>query len=595
MKNRRKGKLLAPKGQAQLFTLAYLHSLIDRVDDPSQPKNEQIDPMKKLIFSFLACVLVATVQAQKPVQPSSTDAVQRPKLVVGIVVDQMRWDYLYRFNPLFKANGGFKRMLGEGFSCENTLIPYAPTVTACGHTATYTGSVPAIHGITGNSWWDNQLMRPVYCSEDKSVKGVGGKSEEDGQMSPKNMLTTTICDELRVATNFKSKVIGVALKDRGSILPAGHAANAAYWYEGKSGNFITSTYYMNELPGWVKKFNDRKLTDSLYKLNWNLVLPKETYAQFATEDVKEYESKPFGKDATGFPYDLSKFIGKDYSKISSTPHGNTLTVEMAKAAIAAEKLGKGEATDFLAVSFSSPDYIGHAFGPNSWETVDGYIRLDEELGKLLAYLDATVGKNQYTVFLTADHAVAHVPGFMKDNKLPGGVMDDMGIMKDMNAKLKEKFGVSNAVVSMYNYQAYLNHPAIDSARQDIEAIKGWIVSYLKKNEAVANVFPTSEIMTTPIHKTLREMLANGFFPRRSGDVQVILKPGYIEGGATGTTHGLWYPYDAHIPLLWYGWGIKKGKTNRETYMTDIAATLAAMLHIQMPSGSVGKVIEEVMK
>lgn len=551
--------------------------------------------MKRLFSPVLALCLALSATAQKNVHITPGSATAKPRLVVGIVIDQMRWDYLYRFNPLFKANGGFKRMMGEGFSCDNTFIPYTPTVTACGHTCVYTGSVPAIHGITGNNWWDNQLMRSVYCSEDKSVKGVGGKSEEEGQMSPRNLLTTTICDELRLASNFKSKVIGVALKDRGSILPAGHAASGAYWYEGRSGNFITSTYYMNELPDWVKQFNNRKLVDSLYALNWNIALPKETYLQYATADVKDYESKPFGKEATGFPYDLTKFIGKDYGKISSTPYGNTLTAEMAKAAVIAEKLGKGAATDFLAVSFSSPDYIGHAFGPNSWEQADDYIRLDEELGRLLAFLDEKVGRNQYTVFLTADHAVAHIPGFMKENKLPGGIVDDGGMMREMNTKLKEKFGIENTVVSIANYQLHLNHPRIDSAKADEASIKNWIIQYVKKNDAIANAFPTSEIMTTPMNKTLREMLANGYNQRRSGDIQLIFKPGYIEGGATGTTHGLWYPYDSHIPLLWYGWGIKKGKSSHEAYMTDIAPTVAALLQIQMPSGSVGKVLEEVIK
>lgn len=549
--------------------------------------------MKRLILPVLAAILALPAAAQKTAA-TTPENIQRPRLVVGIVIDQMRWDYLYRFNPLYKANGGFKRLLGEGFSCDNTLIPYTPTVTACGHTCVYTGSVPSVHGIAGNNWWDNQLMRNVYCSEDKTVNGVGGKTQEDGQMSPRNLLTTTICDELRLATNFKSKVIGVALKDRGSILPAGHSANAAYWYEGKSGNFITSTYYMNELPAWVNQFNNRKLVDSLYKLNWNTLLAKDVYAQYATADEKTYEARPFGTEAKAFPYNLDKFAEKDYSKISSTPYGNTLTVEMAKAAVLAENLGKGSATDFLAVSFSSPDYIGHSFGPNSWEMVDDYVRLDEELGRLFGFLDATVGKNQYTVFLTADHAVAHVPGFMKENKLPGGVLDGLSV-KDMNSKLKEKTGADNIIASMMNDQIYLNHPKIDSAKLDEEGIKKWIIQSVKKNEAVTNAFATADIMTTPITKTLREMLANGYNPRRSGDIQMILKPGYMEGGATGTTHGAWYPYDAHIPLLFYGWGIKKGKTTRETYMTDIAVTVAALLHIQMPSGAVGKVIEDVIK
>ncbi|NCI45994.1 alkaline phosphatase PafA [Sediminibacterium soli] len=548
--------------------------------------------MKRVIL--LAFAGIFSCQAAFSQKTGETGA-QRPKLVVGIVIDQMRWDYLYRFNPLFKATGGFKRMMGEGFSCDNTLIPYTPTVTACGHTCVYTGSVPAIHGITGNAWWDNQAMRSVYCSEDKTVIGVGSQSAEDGQMSPKNMLVTTVCDELRLASNFQNKVIGIAIKDRGAILPAGHSANAAYWYEARTGNFITSSWYMNELPAWVTRFNNRKLVDSLYKLNWKLRMPAGDYARYATEDSKAYEGRPLGNTATGFPYDLTAFAGKDYGKISSTPWGNTLTVEMAKAAVAAEQLGKGNTTDFLAVSFSSPDYVGHAFGPNSIEQVDDYIRLDDDLGRLFAYLDATVGKGQYTAFLTADHAVAHVPGFMKEHKLPAGLFDESGMRRSLNAKLKSLYGIDNLVVSTYNYQLSLNHPKIDSAKLDEAAIKKLIIDTLKANPAVANAFATADIMTVPIAKTLREMLANGYYPARSGDVQLILKPGYIEGGLTGTTHGAWYPYDAHIPLLWYGWGIKKGNTKRETYMTDIAPTVAGLLNIQMPSGSVGKVIEEVMK
>jgi len=427
------------------------------------------------------------------------------------------------------------------------------------------------------------------------VNGVGSQTLEDGQMSPKNMLVTTVCDELRMATNFQSKVIGIAIKDRGAILPAGHAANAAYWYEAKTGNFISSTWYMNELPGWVKQFNNRKVVDSLYRLGWKLNSAAAEYASYATEDLKDYESRPLGRDLTGFPYDLTAFVGKDYGKIPSTPWGNTLTVEMAKAAIAAERLGKGTATDFLAVSFSSPDYIGHAFGPNSMEQVDDYMRLDAELGRLFDYLDATVGKGQYTAFLTADHAVMPVPGFLKEHKLPNGLYDDPGVRRALNAKLKAKFGLDNLIVSTYNYQFTLNHPRIDSAKADEWSIRQLILDSLRKNPAVANAFNTADMMTVPLNNTMRQMLANGFFPSRSGDIQCILKPGYIEGGATGTTHGSPYTYDSHIPLLWYGWGIKKGKLNRETYMTDIAPTVAALLNIQMPSGAVGKVIEEVMK
>ncbi|NDA61057.1 MAG: alkaline phosphatase family protein [Chitinophagia bacterium] len=549
--------------------------------------------MKFLVPLF--ALFISTGLFAQPTNSSNTSTPAKPRLVVGIVVDQMRWDYLNRYYPLFQANGGFRRMLGQGFSCENTQIPYTPSVTACGHTCIYTGSVPALHGIVGNNWWENRTGKGMYCSEDKSVKGVGGKTEEDGQMSPKNMLTTTIGDELRLSNQFASKVIGVAIKDRGAILPAGHSATAAYWYEAKSGNFISSTYYMNDLPSWVQAFNQRKLPDSLYQGGWKTSVPAEMFATYSTADEKVYESKPFGKEANGFPYDLSKFIGKDYSKISSTPMGNTLTAEMAKAAIIGEKLGKGAVTDFIAISFSSPDYIGHSFGPNSWENMDDYIRLDQELGKLFQFLDVQIGKNAYTVFLSADHAVAHVPGFMKENKLPGGLLEDAGMMKDMNTQIKLKFGVDNAIASIMNEQVYLNRKKLDTTKVDVVEIKNFIVGYLMKNENITHAFATDDILITPLPQKFREMMANGFHPTRSGDVQYITKSGYFSGSGTGTTHGSPFLYDTHIPLLWYGWGIKKGKTNRETHMTDIAPTLAALLQIQAPSGSVGQVIEDVLK
>jgi predicted AlkP superfamily pyrophosphatase or phosphodiesterase len=544
----------------------------------------------RLLILLLFCGY-SNLFSQKNTLPITN--VDRPKLVLGIVIDQMRWDYLYRYNKLFKANGGFKRMLNNGFTCENTFIPYTPTVTAVGHSSIYTGSVPALNGMVGNSWYDQLLKKSVYCTDDDSVSTVGSTNKTAGQMSPKNLYTTTITDELRLATNFKSKVIGVAIKDRGAILPAGHAANAAYWYDSKTGNFITSTYYMNALPAWVNNFNNRKVTDSLYQFNWDISMDKAVYPDYCTEDQKPYESKPLGKDQLGFPYNLSQFVGKDYGKISVTPYGNTLTLEMAKAATISENMGKSAATDFLAVSLSTPDYIGHSFGPNSWEQLDDFIRLDEELGKFFNFLDATVGKGQYTVFLSADHGVAHIANFLKENKILAGTYNFNA--REVNTQLKQVFGLDNLILAEDNYQIYLNHNAIDSVSLEEIKITNWLAAYLKKQPGIANAFALNKLAETSLNAKQKEMLSNGYNPLRSGDLQFILKPGFYDGGSTGTTHGLWNPYDAHIPLLWYGWGIKHGFTNRETYMTDIASTLAALLHIQMPSGAVGNVIEEVIK
>ncbi len=540
--------------------------------------------MQKLSVALLLAILSFSVQAQQ--------TIQRPKLIVGIVVDQMRWDYLYRFYDRYAPNGGFKRMLNQGFACENTLIPYTPTYTGCGHSSIYTGSVPAINGITGNFWWDSEQMRSVYCTEDKSVNTVGSNSTA-GKQSPRNLLTTTICDELKIATNFKSKIVGISLKDRGGILPAGHSANAAYWYDNSVGKWITSTYYMNELPTWVNDFNDKKLVDKYYEQGWGLLYPAASYIQ-STSDQKSYEANTLGGNT--FPYDLKKYAGKDYTKISTTPMGNTLTAEFAKASIVAEQLGKDNITDFLAISFSSPDYIGHSYGPNSIESEDGFLRLDKELGSLLDFLDNKVGKGQYTVFLSADHGVANIPEFMKENKLPGGRIFMNDVTKEMNTSLNEKYKISNIIMYDDNYQLALNHPALDSAQLDTKKIVSWIVDNLGKNPAIARVFPLDELNKVPLPATVRTYMNNGYYKKRSGDIQFILKPNFIDAWSnTGTTHGLWNPYDTHIPLLWYGWGIKQGKTNRETYMSDIAPTIAALLRIQAPNGNIGQVITEVIK
>ncbi|MBX9782993.1 MAG: alkaline phosphatase family protein [Chitinophagaceae bacterium] len=549
--------------------------------------------MKVFLLSFMMAVCISSFGQRAAVSKSKPSGIERPKLVVGIMADQMRWDFLYRYYNRYSSTGGFKRMLGDGLTCDNTFIPYAPTVTACGHTCVYTGSVPAIHGITGNAWWDYEKNRTVYCSEDKTVKTVGSSSSA-GEMSPRNMLTTTICDELKLATNFRSKVIGVAIKDRGGILPAGHSANAAYWYDTKTGDWITSTYYMNDLPQWVKDFNAKKQADVFYNMGWNTMYPIASYVQSA-KDENEFEAKPFGNEQKGFPYDLKRFAGKNYGTIASTPFGNTLTMLMAKDAIINEEMGKDSVTDFLAVSFSSTDYVGHAFGPNSIETEDTYLRLDKDLGELFDYLDKTVGKGQYLTFLTADHGVAHVPGFANENKLPGGAVDDNKLVSDLNKLLAEKYKNNNLALSAYNYQISLNHAIIDSAHLDKEDIMEDVIRFASKIQGIDRVFAIDELMEQPMNAVAKERIANGWHPKRSGDVQMMFAPGWIDGGKTGTTHGLWNPYDSHIPLVWYGWNIKAGRSTDEVYMTDIAATLAALLQIQMPSGCVGKPIQAVMK
>jgi predicted AlkP superfamily pyrophosphatase or phosphodiesterase len=543
-----------------------------------------------LTITFATAVFNLSAQTKK----TTTTMIPRPKLMVGLVVDQMRWDYLYRYYDRYQA-GGFKRMLNEGFTCENTQIPYIPTVTAAGHTCIYTGSVPAIHGIAGNDFIIQATGKSMYCTDDSTVVGVGSTSPA-GKMSPRNLLATTVTDELRLATNFRSKVIGIALKDRGGILPAGHTANAAYWFDDATGNWITSTYYMTNLPAWVKTFNAGKPAEKYLKQDWNTLYPINTYVQSSADNSPKYEGKFAGAEAPTLPVKTSELYKGKMGMIRSTPYGNSMTLDLAKTAIEGEALGKGPVTDFLAVSLSSTDYIGHQFGPNSVEAEDTYLRLDKDIAAFFTYLDAKLGKGNYTVFLTADHGAAHNPGFLVDNKIPAGLWNETTARTGLNKLLEDKYKQKNLVLSFNNYQVNFNNAIITNENINSDALKQDCINYLQKQPEIAYAVDMQKAQSSTIPEDLRSRIQNGYNAERSGAIQIILKPGWYSGhGATGTTHGTWNPYDAHIPLVFMGWGIKHGSLVRETYMTDIAATIAALLHIQAPNGNIGHPIGEVLK
>lgn len=524
------------------------------------------------------------------------ESIPRPKLVVGLMVDQMRWDYLYRFYDRY-GDGGFKRLLNDGFSCENTYINYVPTVTAIGHSTVYTGSVPAIHGIAGNDFIIQQTGQQMYCTQDDNVSGVGTDGSE-GKQSPRNLLASTITDQLKLATNFRSKVIGIAIKDRGGILPAGHFADAAYWFDGSSGNWISSTFYMQELPKWVQDFNAKKLAEKYLQQDWNTLYPIETYTQ-SVEDDNPYEGKFRGEERPVLPKQLGELLKDNgFGLIRTTPFGNTLTLDLAKAAVVNEQLGNnpGGFTDFLAVSLSSTDYVGHQFSVNAVEIEDTYLRLDKELETFFNYLDETVGKGAYTLFITADHGAAHNPQFFMEKKGNAGYFDVRNTLSGLNELLAEKFGQEKIVRSLLNYQVHLNYEVIRANSLDEKAIKDVAIDYLRNVDGVAFVTDMYEAARASIPERIRERIVNGFNPKRSGAIQIILDPQWYSGSprAIGTTHGSWGSYDAHIPLVWMGWGIEHGRTNRVTHMTDIAATLAALLHVEEPNGNIGVPIREVL-
>ncbi len=547
--------------------------------------------IRKLSSGLLFCFFCAASFAQVPksVQPGYPGG---PKLVVGIVVDQMRWDYLYHFQLRYGSTG-FKRLLKEGYSCENTMIPYLPTYTAPGHTSIYTGSIPAIHGVIGNNWFVKETNTSTYCTDDKSVLPVGG-SWRSGQMSPKNMLTTTISDELRLSNNFQSKVFGISLKDRGGIFPAGHSANAAYWFDDSTGNWMTSSFYMNNLPKYVADFNAKKTADKLLKQNWNTLYPISSYT-LSTADDKAYEMKAVTEDKPVFPHMTEKaLIKNNYKELRYSPYGNTMTFDFGKTIIDAEQLGSRGVTDFFAISLSSPDYIGHRFGPNSIEVEDTYLRLDKELGEFLNYLDNKIGKGQYLVFLSSDHGAGHATDFLAENKIPGAMFQKRVFERALVQQLDSIFKIKKGIKYFNNYQLYLDNGAIKASGKEKE-VYDFILNYCRAPESVQDAFYIKDMYRSNIPEPVATMMKNGYHAKLSGDIQMYLKPGYFEAWDHAATHGLWVPYDRHIPLIFYGWNIKPGKLYREVYMTDIAPTLAAMLQIQMPNGSVGKVIMEVMR
>lgn len=475
--------------------------------------------------------------------------VKRPSLIVGVVVDQMRWDYLYYYYGKY-GDDGLKRLLRDGFSCENTMINYVPTVTAIGHSCIYTGSVPAFSGIAGNNFLLNG--ENVTSVSDTTVHTVGSSPENsDGHNSPRNLLANTIGDQLKLATDFKSKVIGVALKDRAAILPAGHTADAAYWWDTKAGHFITSSYYMDKLPRWVENFNRNNHTEPDF-------------------DIK------------------------------TSNKGVTMTFKMAEEIVKNERLGKHDVTDMLAISISSTDAIGHTFSTRGKENQEVYMQLDKDLAHFLHILDREIGSDNYLLFLTADHGAVHNGNYMNEHKLPGGGFSSRPVRVNLDKALSRRFGVEGTYIKeVMDCRIYLDHEFIRSHNLDYTQVKKYVVEILREDPQFAYVVDYEDVQNTSVPQFLRERIINGYHRFRSGDIMVVLQGSHMHGTVSptykGTSHGTWNPDDSHIPLVFLGWNVKKGSTSTPTFMTDIAATICAMSHIQMPDCCIGNPIQEVWK
>jgi len=517
-----------------------------------------------------------------------------PKLIVGIVVDQMRYDYLTRFWDHY-GDGGFKRLVNEGYNCKNNHFNYSPTSTGPGHASVYTGTTPAIHGIIGNNWYDKEIDQLVYCASDDSVATVGAISDA-GKMSPHRMTVTTITDQLRLHTQMKAKVVAIALKDRGAVLPGGHSANAAYWFlGGGEGKWISSNYYMENLPAWVVDFNSSNVVEK-YKKPWNTIEDINSYDE-SGPDNNTYEALYTGESIPVFPHDLPGLWDKNskYDLLKVTPFGNSITTDFAIEAMKGEELGTDSITDFLAISFSSTDYVGHWFGVNSKEIQDTYVRLDRDLERILKYLDTKVGAGEYTVFLTADHGAINVPAYLKDQKIPAGYINRTEIQSELGEFIKYKYGSADLIKNYSNNQLFLDHKIIQNLDLNPKEVQEALASELLSYKPFEKVYTAYQMQNNEYTTGIPYIIQNGYNMKRSGDILMVPKPGIIDYSKTGSTHGSAQIYDTHTPLIFYGKGIKPGSTALRTEIPDIAPTIAILLGIAFPNGATGKPITQILE
>lgn len=546
--------------------------------------------MKKIFFLFSFFLLITGCQKQQIKE-------SKPKLVIGIVVDQMRYDYLIRFSEKY-GDGGFKRLLRDGFSLENAHYNYIPTFTAVGHASIFTGTTPINHGIISNTWYDKFAKKEIYCVDDSNYKTIGNNGK-GGEKSPYRMLTTTISDQLRLAQNMKGKSIGIAIKDRSAILPAGHTANAAYWFDGGSeGKFISSSFYMNELPNWVKEFNANGKADEYLSKPWETLYDINTYTESIVDD-NNFEETFKGQEKPVFPHDIPNLRSKNnnYSILKAIPAGNTITSDFAKAAIIGENLGKSNATDFLTISFSSTDYVGHQFGVASKEIEDTYLRLDKDLESFFNFLDTQVGKNNYTLFLTADHAAVQAPSYLQSVKIPANYFSVTKFRNYINAICKEHFKSEKLIENISNFQIFLNKQEIKKLKLDQHIVAQKLADEAVNYKNIYKAVTAKTLQTTTFSNGILNKLQNGYNQKFSGDILLIPNPStissYYKNG--GTTHGSGYSYDTHIPVIFYGNGITQGSSTKKYDIIDIAPTISNLLQVEFPNGNTGKIIDEVLK
>lgn len=539
-----------------------------------------------LILTLLTCLTGLNAQSRSRI-PS-----EKPKLIISIVVDQMRYDYIHRYWEKF-GEDGIRKLVGSGTFCKNASYDYLINETAVGHATIATGALPSHHGIISNNWYNNLQDKVIYCVEDEKVNTLGG-SYEAGRYSPRHMLASTIGDEINLSTNFKSKIIGLALDNSAAILSAGHSADYAFWYDDETGNWVSSSYYADSLPMWAREFNEKKISELYLSRSWEPMLPIGEYTE-SSGDTSAFEIGLQGRSV--FPYDLEKISSqkrkqRDYGVLKYTPFGNVLTGDFATAVILNEELGQDDYTDYLAIGFSAMEYIGKNFGANSVEIQDAMLRLDRELAHLMDFIDQYVGMQNTLIILSSDHGLAYSPAYLTANKIPSGDFNPYSALSLLGSYLNAIYGKGDWVRYYYGQQIYLNHELIETSGISYQEIQERTAQFLIQFEGVSNAVTSYTLQTSNFSEGIFHKMQNGYHQKRSGDVIINLAPGWIE--KNGDSYHSSYLGDNHVPLIWYGWKIKRSTLTRPVKMIDIAPTISYFLDIARPNVSTGDIILELV-
>jgi len=547
----------------------------------------------KWIFSFFLIIFSYQLRSQGPYIPP-----EKPRIVVGIIVEQMRYDQLEKYRSRFRENG-IRKLLNEGTSFQNASLNFMLTQSAPAHATISTGAEPSVHGITSDSWYQPLSDEYIYCTHDLSVNPVGG-SYEKGLHSPANLNASTFSDEIEMATNRKSKVYAAGLKESPVILSAGHSADGAYWFDDISGTWMSSTYYCDSLKPWINDFNAARHPDTFLSGTWDLLLDKSQYSD-CLPDSNNFEAGFEGINY--FPYDLKKISSAlkrknkaPYSLLRETPFGNTLTTDFVINLIQNEELGKDDITDFLSVCYTSNDYIGHRFGPSSVEAGDAILRLDREIERLLKHLTDSVGKKNVLVFFTSSHGVSEIPGVLESYRIPSGYFNKNQALQLLRSYLNAVYGEGDWVKGYSEKQIFLNRILIEDARISLGEVQQKVARFLVQFTGVASAYPYSAFEANDYSNGNLRRIINNFSPQRSGDVIITLNPGWVEKDEIAVTgHNSPYEYDTHVPLIWYGWTVNRASVTRKVNLTDIAVTLSALCGIPVPNASSGEPMTELFR